>query len=91
MALAANFNSIAINYLRQNNYIESDNYFNKTKAIYDKILDSNSVVYKLHLIDLKNNYAQLFFNKNDTLNTVKCNADVLSICNELKKTNTNAS
>lgn len=90
LALAANLNSMAVNYLRQNNYVESDNYFNKTKAIYDKILDSNSVSYKLNLIELKNNYRQLFFNKNDTLNTLKANAEVLFIYNELKGVNVNA-
>lgn len=90
LALAANFNSIAINYLRQNNYVASDSFFNKTKAIYDKILDSNSVVYKLHLIDLKTYYAQLFFNKHDTLNTLKLTGDVLFINKELKTINARA-
>ncbi len=90
LALAANFNSLAINYLHQNNYVESDNYFNKTKAIYDTLLAINSVNHKRYLIELKNNYAQLFFNKKDTLNTLKHNTEVLSICNELKTINANA-
>lgn len=90
LVLAANLNSIAINYLRQNNYVESDNYFSKTKAIYDTLLDSNSVVYKCHLAELKNNYAQLFFNKKDTLNMLKSNAEVVSIYKGLKRINVNA-
>jgi Tfp pilus assembly protein PilF len=70
LLLAKTFNSMAINYLKQNNFEKSLNYFDKTKAIYAKILDSNSL-YKTAMMALKNNYAQLFLSQKDTAKALK--------------------
>ena len=89
LLLATNFNSMAINFLQQNNYAQSLVYFDKTTAIYDKILDSNSL-YKTALATLKNNYGQLYLSQKDTLNALKYFSEESAIYNALIKNDNSA-
>jgi tetratricopeptide (TPR) repeat protein len=89
LLLATTFNSMAINFLKQNNYEKSLNYFDKTNAIFNKILDSISL-YKTELMAIKNNYAQLFLNQKDTLNAIKFFSEELDIYKALIQHNNTA-
>jgi tetratricopeptide (TPR) repeat protein len=84
LVLVPIFNGKAVNYLRQNNYSESTQYFDKVKTIYDGILDS-STCHKRAIATLKNNYAQLFFSQKDTSNTLKSYQEELAIYANLNR------
>ncbi|MDZ7878379.1 MAG: tetratricopeptide repeat protein [Saprospiraceae bacterium] len=70
LRLADTYNSMAINYLKQNNFQQSLDYFDKTWAIYSEISDSTSL-YKNQVADIKNNYAQLYLAQKDTVSALK--------------------
>jgi tetratricopeptide (TPR) repeat protein len=70
LLLGATFKAMAINFQRQNDFAQTLVYFDKTWAIYTKVLDMNSA-YKTDIADLKNNYAQLYLAQKDTTQALK--------------------
>ena len=78
LLLAATFKSMAINYLKQNNFEQSTAYFDKTWAIYTKISDFTTT-YKNEVADMKNNYAQLYLAQKDTARALKFFSEEMTI------------
>ncbi len=84
MVLLPIYNEKAINYLRQNNLLESAKYFDKISTIYTQLPDSNTCR-KRSIAQLKNNYAQLFAHQKDTLKTINAYLEELAIYKDLMK------
>jgi tetratricopeptide (TPR) repeat protein len=78
LLLAATYKSMAINYLKQNNYEQSVANFDKTWAIYSKIPDFTTSN-KNEVADMKNNYAQLYLAQKDTLKALKFFSEEMAI------------
>jgi tetratricopeptide (TPR) repeat protein len=86
LILANTFNGMALNYLRQKNYAESMAYFDKVKAIYEKLSPQN-VLCKNEFADLKNAYAQLYLVQKDTTNALKFFTEENAIYTTLMRSN----
>jgi tetratricopeptide (TPR) repeat protein len=78
LMLAATFKSMAINYLKQNNFEQSIAYFDKTWAIYSKIPEFTTS-YKNEVADMKNNYAQLYLAQKDTVKALKFFSEEMTV------------
>ncbi len=87
LLLALTFNSMAIDYKRQNNYAQTIVYFDKTKAIYERFLNAN-ILNQMELADLKNNYGQVYLSQKDTLRAIKLFSEELAIYSGLMYDNT---
>lgn len=82
MILVPIYKAKAVNYLHQNNLIESEKYFDKVLAFYNQLPDSNTCR-KRTIAELKNNYAHLFTQLKDSSKTINAYLEELAIYKDL--------